>query len=385
MAWKAAAAPTVRQQRGRWVVRVDGIDTATGKRRPKQLGTYPTRRAANQAAAAAQAEGITALTDRSTLAWLVDRGVASRNAVGPKAREQHAWAATHIKAGLGGLRLDALDRDDVARWLDDLAKGGKLSRRSVQLCRTILRAVLTDAVDEGLLRRSPAARVGMPRHVVKPDREREVDAWDEQQVRVFLGASSQHRWGAPFRLAVLYGPRRSELLGLKWDDIDFNAATVRIDEAIVEVKGGLVWTPGKTKRSRRTIPVDAVTLRLLEAHRRKQLAERLFCGPAWADLDLVVCTRTGTAVHPRNFNKTLAILARDAGLPHLTSHGLRHTAATHMTRRATDLGQLRAAAEILGHSPDMLMKIYAHALPDSVRSIADRIGKTHVGEGSETG
>ena len=194
MAWKATGNPTVRQQRGRWVVRVDGLDTATGKPRPRQLGTYPSRRAAQQAAATSIADGEPAVADRASLAWLVDRWVVSRNDVGLKAREQHAWAAKHIKEGLGGLRIDALDRDDVARWLDGLATGGRLARRSVQLCRTILRAVLADAVEEGLIRRSPAARVGMPRQVVKPDRQREVDAWDEAQVATFLDATASYRW-----------------------------------------------------------------------------------------------------------------------------------------------------------------------------------------------
>ena len=127
MAWKATGNPTVRQQRGRWVVRVDGLDTATGKPRPRQLGTYPSRRAAQQAAATSIADGEPAVADRASLAWLVDRWVVSRNDVGLKAREQHAWAAKHIKEGLGGLRIDALDRDDVARWLDGLATGGRLA------------------------------------------------------------------------------------------------------------------------------------------------------------------------------------------------------------------------------------------------------------------
>ena len=48
-----------------------------------------------------------------------------------------------------------------------------------------------------------------------------------------------------------------------------------------------------------------------------------------------------------------------------------------MTRQAADLGELRAAAEVLGHSPEMMMQVYAHALPDSVRSVADRIGRRH--------
>jgi integrase len=375
MAWRATADPAVRQQRGKWVVRVDGVDTATGKSRPRQVGTYPSRRTAQRAVAALLAEGGGAQVERGTVGWLVDRWVASRTDVGPKAREQHAWAATHIKAGLGGMRVDLLDRDDVAGWLDDLATGGELARRSIQICRTILRAVLNEAVEEGLLRRNPAARVGMPRAVARPDRQRDVDAWDELQVARFLEATADHRWAAPFRLSVLYGLRRSELLALTWADLDLDAGTVSIDKALVEVKGGLVQTPGKTKRSRRTVPVDADTARMLSAHRAAQNAERLALGAAWADLDLVVCTATGTAVHPRNFNKTLVAIARQAGLPPLTSHGLRHTAATHMTRQAADLGELRAAAEVLGHSPEMMMQVYAHALPDSVRSVADRIGR----------
>ena len=79
---------------------------------------------------------------------------------------------------------------------------------------------------------------------------------------------------------------------------------------------------------------------------------------------------------PRSYDRALALAVDKAGVPRLTSHGLRHTAATHMVAGATDIGQLRAIADILGHSPDMLMKTYAHAMPTStsavVRGIAER-------------
>ena len=88
----------------------------------------------------------------------------------------------------------------------------------------------------------------------------------------------------------------------------------------------------------------------------------------------MLATRTGNRVSPGNFDQTLDRLVRQAGVPRLTSHGLRHTAATHMVRQATDLGELRAVADVLGHSPDMLMRTYAHALPDSLRAVSDRIG-----------
>ncbi len=79
-------------------------------------------------------------------------------------------------------------------------------------------------------------------------------------------------------------------------------------------------------------------------------------------------------VSPGNFDQTLDRIVKRAGLPRLTSHGLRHTAATHMVREAADVGELRAAADVLGHSPDVLLKTYAHVLPDSMAAVAERIG-----------
>ena len=78
---------------------------------------------------------------------------------------------------------------------------------------------------------------------------------------------------------------------------------------------------------------------------------------------------------PRNFDQTLERLITRAGVPRLSSHGLRHTAATQMVKHASDIGEIRAAADILGHSPDMLMRTYAHALPDSVRTVTVKIGQ----------
>lgn len=372
MAWKQTSHPTVQQQRDKWVVRVDGIDTVSGARKPRQLGTYRSRRSARAAASAHAASGESG-AGRNTVGAVVDRWVAGKVDVSNKSRLQYEWAAGHIKAGLGGVRLDRLDRDDVGRWLDDLANGGKLSRRSIQIVRMVLRAALDDAVDVGELRRNPAARVGMPRNVAKTSRELDRAAWTEDELRRFLTAIADHRWAGPLRLAALYGLRRSELLGLTWSVVDVRKGTVRIEQALIEVHGRPEWSEGKNSRSRRTIPVDKSVIAALRAHRKFQAEERLLAGPEWQDHDLVVATRTGRPVSPGNFDQTLDRLVSRAGVTRLTSHGLRHTAATHMVRHASDLGEIRAAADILGHSPDMLMRTYAHAMPESIRTVTDKI------------
>jgi integrase len=151
------------------------------------------------------------------------------------------------------------------------------------------------------------------------------------------------------RQGVLCGQRRSEALTLKWDDFDVAAGTLRIDEGLVAVRQVAVWSKAKSARSRRVIPLDEETLYTLARHRKMQAEERRAAGVHCEDHD-------------------------EAGPPRLTSRGLRHTAATHSPRRA-DLGELRAVADMLGHFPDMLMKIYAHALPKSTRAVADRIGQ----------
>jgi len=373
MAWKATGSPTVRKQRDKWVVRVDGLDTVTGKHKPKQLGTYKSQRSALAAAREMKVEDV--LADRGTVSWLVRRYVAGRTDITPKAQEQYAWAIPHIEAGLGAIQLAMLDREDVARWIEALANGGKLSKRSVQICRTVLRAALTEAVDEGLIPRSPAARVGLPRTVAKPVRVKETETWTADEVDRFLEATATHRWAVAFRVSVLYGLRRSEMLALKWKNLDVDAGSLKINESIVATRTGAEWSNAKNERSRRTIPIDEETMRAFARRRAEQAAERLVAGEEWEDNDLIVATRSGRLVLPRSYDRALERFVESAELPRLTSHGLRHTAATHMVQQASDLGELRAIADILGHSPEMLMNTYAHALPNSQLAVVNRIGR----------
>lgn len=373
MAWKATGQPTVRKQRDKWVVRVDGIDTATGRHRPRQLGTYPSQRSAQAAARSAKAEDHT--SERGTVSWLVRRWVASKTSITLKSREQYEWAAGHIEAGIGAIPLARLERDDVAAWIDGLATGGQLSRRGVQICRTVLRAALAEAVDEGMIARSPAARVGLPRTVAKPSKQKEAVTWTADQIDRFLAAIADHRWAVAFRVNVLYGLRRSELLALRWDDLNTNAATLRIDESLVATSTGASWGDAKNERSRRTIPIDPETMKVFARRRAEQAAERLAAGAAWNDTGLIVATRLGGLVLPRSYDRGLDAIVKKAGLPRLTSHGLRHTAATHMVASANDLGELRAVADVLGHSPEMLLNTYAEVLPDHRLTVVDRISR----------
>lgn len=283
---------------------------------------------------------------------------------------------TTYRSGPSGISLARLDRDDIAAWIEQLTNGGRLSRRSVQICRNVLRASLADAVEEGLISRSPAIRVGLPRTVAKPVKEKVVQAWEAHDVERFLNEVASHRWAIGFQLGVLYGLRRSEVLALRWDDLDTIGRTIRIDESLVAVNRGSVLGDAKNERSRRLVPLAEDAVRTFARRRAEQAQERLAAGTEWEDNNFIIATRQGRLVLPRSYDRALARIVDNAGLPRLTCHGRRHTAATHMVNGAKDVGELRAIADILGHSPDMLMKVYAHALPQSRQAIVDRMMHT---------
>ncbi len=116
--------------RGSWVRFPSSPPSVTRRDSPQ--------RSANAAARSVKTEDRS--TERGTVSWLVRRYVASRTDIMVKAREQYEWAIPHIENGLGAIQLSRLDREDVATWIDGLAAGGRLGRRSIQICRTVLRA-----------------------------------------------------------------------------------------------------------------------------------------------------------------------------------------------------------------------------------------------------
>jgi len=166
----------------------------------------------------------------------------------------------------------------------------------------------------------------VPKVVAKPPKDKDADAWNEDEVALFLATTTEHRWAVAFRLVVLYGLRRSELLALRWDDVDDEAKMIRIDEGVVATAKGAAWSDAKNERSRRRIPVDDQTFAVLETRRDERALERAAAGPAWQDNGLIIATRDGKLVLPLSYDRALTLQIEAAGLRSLTSHRLRHTA-----------------------------------------------------------
>jgi integrase len=99
-------------------------------------------------------------------------------------------------------------------------------------------------------------------------------------------------------VALSLGLRQGEALGLRWEDVEFDVRTLRVSMALQSIGGKLVLVPPKTATSRRTLPLPAVLVPVLNAHHARQLEDRL--ESRWQDYGLIFCTRTGTPIGARN-------------------------------------------------------------------------------------
>ncbi len=167
------------------------------------------------------------------------------------------------------------------------------------------------------------------------------------------------------------GLRRGEALGLHWQDVDLDAAVLRVRWTLSRTSSGLELGEPKTEKSRRTVPLPRSAVAALREHRKRQAEERLAAGPLWERTGLVFTSEIGTALEPRNVLRRFEALAERAGLSGIHLHTLRHSAASFLLAAET---HTKVVQEHLGHSSYAITAdIYSHVAPVQQREAADRL------------
>lgn len=271
----------------------------------------------------------------------------------------------YLKPGLGGKRLDRLSVSVVQRFLNSGQAGDSASK--VQIARMVLGAALTRAMREELVSRNVARLTKIP-----PTEPRRMRPWSADEARTFLEAASDDALYAAFVLLLVCGLRRGEALGLRWDDVDFDANELHVRKQLVRGAGRLDLGPVKTRAGRRTLPLLPLARDVLERQQEQQAATRERAGDTWRDTGLVFTTRSGKPVEPRNLARSFERLSNQAGLRLIRLHDLRHTCASLLKRLGVPP---RDAMEILGHSRiSVTMEVYTHVDDDSRRDALGKLG-----------
>ena len=240
---------------------------------------------------------------------------------------------------------------------------GGVSNRTVCAMLTVLSTALTSAMKRGLVARNVAQLVDRPaiEHC-------EMSTWTPQQVERFREHVRSDRLYACW-LLTLAGWRRSEVLGLAWSAVDFDAGTVSVAQGRVIVRGAGTTTGGpQSERSRRTLPMPADVMAALQTLNAQQKRERLALGPTWIDTGLIAINKDGSPIRHETYSKAFRGHCTAAGVPVIRLHDARHTAATRMLDSGTTLS---ATAKWLGHDPAMTHRGYGHVYDDALASAGD--------------
>jgi integrase len=315
-------------------------------------------------------------------------------------RTYRSKVRSHIIPGLGRHRLDRLAPEHVERFYTRLEHDGLAPSSVLQIHRILARA-LKVAVQRGHVTRNVALLVDA--QSASPAR---IEPLTLAEAKALTAQAAALRNGTRWSVALALGLRQGEALGLRWADVDLDAATITIrwqlqrrswrhscpdpiacTQARHTAKcpagctaharacpqrqnGGLVLAELKSGASKRVIALAPQLVAALRDHQVAQAAERDIAGSFWHDGGFVWCQPTGKPVNPRADWGEWKALLKAAGVRDARLHDARHTAATLLLTQGVDQ---RVVMEILGHSQISMTSRYTHVLPQVMTDAAARM------------
>lgn len=346
-----------------------GTDPATGKRKQQWVTVKGTKKEAEKKLAELLYQldtgtfmkpGKTTLADYLEI-WLRDYAWPN---LSPRTAESYQYIiCRHILPSLGQILLTQLKPEHLQRvYSEKLSKGrcdgeGGLSNRTVRYIHVTLHKALQYALKLGLVTRNVA-------HAVDPPRiqRHEMRAMSESDIHIFLEFAKSTPYHALFYTALFTGMRRSELLALRWSDVDLILCQFYVNRTLHHLKTGeIIFRQPKTDKGRRQIALSPSTSLVLNEHRDIQEQLLQAQGLKLNDDNLVFSQIDGKPLLPDSITHAWMKLARRSGLNGIRLHDARHTHASLMLKQGV---HPKIVQERLGHSSiQVTLDTYSHVAP----------------------
>lgn len=277
----------------------------------------------------------------------------------------------YIDPLLGHIQVQDLSALSIQAWINSLKvspKSGKeMSVATIKHTYHVLRGALDKAVLAGVITRNPCVGIILPK-----GKKKAPVIYDEAEIKRLIQAAKGTEMELIIDMELCVGMRRGELLGLQWDDIDWENRQIHISRNRVVVNGKSVIKNPKTEAGYRTVDVPDQLLQKLRRYRASCMENKMRMGRNYTDTDFIIVHPDGKPIYPEYVSQMLTKLQIAAGLPKCRFHDLRHLCASIMLKQGVDV---KVAQQILGHADvSTTLNIYTHVLPSSSREAADKIG-----------
>ena len=283
----------------------------------------------------------------------------------------------YIVPALGKIKLKNLTSLKIQNLYNDCKEKG-LSPSSIKHVHTILSPALTQAVKEGIITTNPAYNTTRP-----SIKKANVNVFTVEQQELLVASLFNDTMGVLIKLALATGGRIGELLGLKWEDVDFEKLEITFKQGIVNEYDfddenhtskfkKVTLNDLKTDSSERTIPITKATANML---REYKLNQRSYLKQVPANItiipEMVFLNEAGNYLDNASVRKRYKTILKNLGIPYIKFHALRHTFATRVLEANI---HPKIAQTLLGHSEmRTTMEVYSHVLPDQKRMAIEKI------------
>lgn len=363
--------------RGCWVGQVSYIDERGRRRRPRVLAVTAQEcldKLDEMRAELKSTRSVSpkALTVRQVMEDLLAHPPAKWRS--PLTMRGNSDRARHVVDALGRIKLVKLSVAHVEQMLEDLADEG-FSADMLKRCRSLLRMAIRRAQRDNKIGRNVAELAELPAGSLRKSR-----AMTMEQVNALIGMKLNPFWRAYIVTGLMCGLRPGELLGLRWEDVDFAAGVIRVRKCLKALpdagtgKRVLVLEDLKTEQSKRTIQMPSLVVVALRELRTDQARWKLKLGAAYdvRGLGVVFTDRAGAPRWPGDVRKYFKLVCGRAGIgDQWTPREMRHTFVSVLSHSGVDIEQIADAA---GHVNSTVTRtVYRHQIADKVTVAATRM------------
>ena len=360
----------LRKRSKNYIVYLEYFDKETNKRKQKNMGSYPLKRDANKRLNEVKEEiykeELLLPNEMILQDFLLD--FLEKYKMNLSITTYNCYmriCKKYIIPLLGDIKLCDIRPIHIQNYVDDLLD--LLTPQTIKVHLNILNLALKRAYRLKLIKENVVQFVEVPKN-----KKYKNEIYNAEDMKKLLEKSRETSLELPIILASGLGLRISEILGLTWNNIDFNDFTITIDKITVRDKGQVILKEPKTEASIRTISAPKEIILMLKQLKKDRLAAKL--RGEKSHRELIFYDKNLNPIAQDVLSKKFRYFLQENNLKHIRFHDLRHS---HVTMLIDAKVPIKVISERVGHSNvNTTLNIYSHALREMDQEASDKISDT---------